>query len=72
MTSPEAGLDQKIQTLAEMMFVFQKIVVFTGAGISTDSGLSDFQYYYSGRFPNGIRKKRLYGISLFLFVGAGP
>jgi len=36
-------LEQRIETLARGMFEFERLVVFTGAGISTDSGLPDFR-----------------------------
>ena len=36
-------LDSRIQTLAQWMFEAERIVVFTGAGISTESGLPDFR-----------------------------
>ena len=38
----------KIQIVAEMVHKANKIVVFTGAGISTESGIPDF------RSPGGI------------------
>jgi NAD-dependent SIR2 family protein deacetylase len=36
-------LDKRINTLAEWMFGARHLVVFTGAGISTESGLADFR-----------------------------
>jgi NAD-dependent SIR2 family protein deacetylase len=42
------GLEKRIQTLAQWMFEAKYLVVFTGAGISTESGLPDF------RGPDGI------------------
>ncbi|KPV64033.1 MAG: NAD-dependent protein deacetylase [Candidatus Bathyarchaeota archaeon BA2] len=44
----ESDLERKINTLAQWMFEARYLVVFTGAGISTESGLPDF------RGPNGI------------------
>ncbi len=48
MANAAAEIDRLIQLLHES----QKILVFTGAGISTASGIPDF------RGPNGIWKKR--------------
>lgn len=42
------SLEEKIQLLAEWIYESQYLVVFTGAGISTESGLPDF------RGPNGL------------------
>ncbi|MBW2623338.1 MAG: sigma factor regulator FecR, partial [Deltaproteobacteria bacterium] len=36
-------LQSRIDTLAQWMAEADKLVVFTGAGISTDSGLPDFR-----------------------------
>jgi len=44
----ESDLERRIKTLAQWMFEAKYLVVFTGAGISTESGLPDF------RGPNGI------------------
>jgi len=41
-------LDRRIETLAQWMFEAKHLVIFTGAGISTESGLPDF------RGPNGV------------------
>lgn len=41
-------MDEEIATAAKWIATLEKIVVFTGAGISTESGLSDF------RGPNGV------------------
>jgi mono-ADP-ribosyltransferase sirtuin 6 len=38
-----ADLQRRIQTLAEWVFAAGHLVVFTGAGISTESGLADFR-----------------------------
>jgi NAD-dependent deacetylase len=44
-------LDQKIGAVAEMIIHAAKVVVFTGAGVSTESGIPDF------RSPGGIWSK---------------
>jgi NAD-dependent SIR2 family protein deacetylase len=49
-------LDRKIETLAQWMYASQYLVVFTGAGISTESGLSDF------RGPDGVWTRRDRGL----------
>lgn len=49
-------LERKIETLAQWMYASQYLVVFTGAGISTESGLSDF------RGPNGVWTRRDRGL----------
>lgn len=49
-------LDTRIQTLAQWMFEAERLVVFTGAGISTESGLPDF------RGPDGIWTRREKGL----------
>ncbi|MBW2673260.1 MAG: sigma factor regulator FecR, partial [Deltaproteobacteria bacterium] len=41
-------LDAKITAAAEMILASRRLVVFTGAGISTESGIPDF------RGPGGI------------------
>jgi len=51
-----AGLEERIQTLARWMFGAERLVVFTGAGISTESGLPDF------RGPDGIWTRRDRGL----------
>ena len=53
--SPSA-LDKRIKNLAEWMFEAKHIVVFTGAGISTESGLPDF------RGPDGIWTRQAKGL----------
>jgi NAD-dependent deacetylase len=50
-------LDSRIQTLAEWMAEARRLVIFTGAGISTDSGLPDF------RGPDGVWTRRDKGLS---------
>ena len=49
-------LDGRIETFAGMMFQSKRIVVFTGAGISTESGLPDF------RGPDGVWTRRDKGL----------
>ena len=49
-------LDKRIQTLAQWMFGAKRVVVFSGAGISTESGLPDF------RGPDGIWTRRAKGL----------
>jgi len=49
-------LEQRIETLARWMFESKHLVVFTGAGISTESGLPDF------RGPDGLWTRRAKGL----------
>ena len=49
-------LEKRISTLARWMFEAKRLVVFTGAGISTESGLPDF------RGPDGIWTRRAKGL----------
>ncbi len=49
-------LREKIQTLAQWLYESRYTVVFTGAGISTDSGLPDF------RGPDGVWTRRDEGL----------
>jgi NAD-dependent SIR2 family protein deacetylase len=49
-------LDTRINTLADWMFGAKHLVVFTGAGISTESGLPDF------RGPDGIWTRQARGL----------
>jgi NAD-dependent SIR2 family protein deacetylase len=51
-----ATLEKKIQTLAQWLYESRHPVVFTGAGISTDSGLPDF------RGPDGLWIRRDKGL----------
>jgi len=51
-----SDLNQRISTLAQWMFEAKHLVVFTGAGISTESGLPDF------RGPNGIWTRQAKGL----------
>ncbi|MDD5093771.1 MAG: Sir2 family NAD-dependent protein deacetylase [Dehalococcoidia bacterium] len=48
---PSENLDQLIQKAADLIVKSKRIVVFTGAGISTESGIPDF------RSPGGIWTK---------------
>ena len=50
-------LDQKIQSLAQWLYDSQYPVFFTGAGISTESGLPDF------RGPEGLWTRRDKGLA---------
>lgn len=52
-----SDLRQRINTLAQWMFESKYLVVFTGAGISTESGLPDF------RGPDGIWTRRDKGLA---------
>jgi len=47
---------QRVDTLAQWMFEAKHLVVFTGAGISTESGLPDF------RGPDGIWTRQAKGL----------
>ncbi len=49
-------LDQRIKTLAGWIFASKRLVVFTGAGISTESGLPDF------RGPDGLWTRKDKGL----------
>ena len=53
----EKKLKQKIERLANLILQSGKLVVFTGAGISTESGVPDF------RGPNGIWTRKARGLS---------
>ena len=44
-------MDEKINKVADMIAKAKKVVVFTGAGISTESGIPDF------RGPGGLWTK---------------
>ena len=50
-------LENRTQSLAEWLYESRYLVVFTGAGISTESGLPDF------RGPNGLWTRRDKGLS---------
>ena len=49
-------LEERIKKLTQWMFEARYLVVFTGAGISTDSGLSDF------RGPDGVWTRQEKGL----------
>lgn len=49
-------IENRIQTLAQLLYEAKRLVVFTGAGISTDSGLPDF------RGPDGVWTRRDKGL----------
>jgi NAD-dependent SIR2 family protein deacetylase len=49
-------LDRRVETLARWMLEASRMIVFTGAGISTDSGLPDF------RGPDGVWTRRDKGL----------
>jgi NAD-dependent SIR2 family protein deacetylase len=51
-----SDLEQRIETLARWMFEAKNLVVFTGAGISTESGLPDF------RGPDGLWTRKAKGL----------
>ena len=51
-----SDLNQRINTLAQWMFEAKHMVVFTGAGISTESGLPDF------RGPDGVWTRQAKGL----------
>jgi NAD-dependent SIR2 family protein deacetylase len=61
-------LGERIERLAQWMFTSKYLVVFTGAGISTESGLRDF------RGPDGLWTRRDKGLSTPPqdFTGAEP
>jgi len=48
--------EERIETLPRLMFDSKYLVVFTGAGISTESGLSDF------RGPDGVWTRQAKGL----------
>jgi NAD-dependent deacetylase len=52
-----SDLSQRVADLAQWMFESRYLVVFTGAGISTESGLRDF------RGPDGLWTRRDRGLS---------
>ena len=51
-----ADLDKRVDTLAKWMLEARHLVVFTGAGISTESGLADF------RGPDGLWTRQAKGL----------
>jgi NAD-dependent SIR2 family protein deacetylase len=50
------SLEERIEQFAQLMFEAQSLVVFTGAGISTESGLPDF------RGPDGVWTRQAKGL----------
>jgi len=50
------GLTQRVETLAQWIYESHHLVVFTGAGVSTESGLPDF------RGPDGLWTRRDKGL----------
>jgi NAD-dependent deacetylase len=63
-----SDLDERINRLAQWMLAAKYLVVFTGAGVSTESGLRDF------RGPDGLWTRRDKGLSTPRqdFTGASP
>ena len=53
----ESDLSQRIKALAQLIYESKYMVVFTGAGMSTESGLRDF------RGPDGLWTRRDKGLS---------
>jgi len=53
---PDAPLKDRIEALARLIKASKRIVIFTGAGISTDSGLPDY------RGPDGVWTRRDKGL----------
>jgi NAD-dependent deacetylase len=53
----QSELDIKIERLADLIYQSRKLVVFTGAGISTESGIPDF------RGPDGIWTRKAKGLT---------
>ena len=52
----ERGLEEQIEMIARWIIASERIVAFTGAGISTDSGIPDF------RGPRGVWTRRDAGL----------
>jgi len=50
------GIEQRIETLAQWLYESAYLVVFTGAGVSTESGLPDF------RGPDGVWTRQEKGL----------
>ncbi len=63
-----SDLDERIESLATWMYEAKHLVVFTGAGISTESGLPDF------RGPDGVWTRKAKGLPTERgdFSGAEP
>jgi NAD-dependent deacetylase len=53
-----ADLEQRIDLLAQWIYEARRLVVFTGAGISTESGLPDF------RGPDGLWTRKAKGLPI--------
>jgi len=51
-----SDIDERVKTLAQWMYEAEQLVVFTGAGISTESGLPDF------RGPDGVWTRKAKGL----------
>ena len=64
----KTDLSNRIKTLGQWMFEASHLVVFTGAGISTESGLPDF------RGPDGLWTRQAKGLPApkFDWTKAGP
>ena len=56
MAPPEAPFEERLEQFARMLAASNKLVIFTGAGISTDSGLPDY------RGPEGVWTRRDKGL----------
>ena len=54
--TPDLPLEQHIETIARWIVGSERIVAFTGAGVSTDSGIPDF------RGPDGVWTRREAGL----------
>jgi len=54
--SPKLGFGERIELLASWIAASKRLVIFTGAGISTDSGLPDY------RGPDGVWTRRDKGL----------
>ncbi len=61
-------LNQRIEQLAQWMYAAKYLVVFTGAGVSTESGIRDF------RGPDGLWTRRDKGLATpdQNWLGVGP
>ena len=46
-------LDEKVSLLAEMIVCAKHVVVFTGAGISTATGIPDYRSGLNTKLPTG-------------------
>lgn len=52
----KGDLEQRVETLAQWLYESTYLVVFTGAGVSTESGLPDF------RGPDGLWTRQEKGL----------